>query len=197
MLRIRTLRSLFKNMLRESSNVWRTDSSRGTAISTFPCALVCLTFALALPAGAVDPDLPELGDIEWIIRQDTPPPGVVFEIREYDEEALIWVAPRLEHYVKLLRERFPELPIALLSHGDEMLSLTIDNREKYPRVHTIARKLVSQYGIPIHACGTFAQMNGLSDDDFPDYIDVVPFGPSQLADYKQIGFEQLALELTW
>jgi hypothetical protein len=36
-------------------------------------------------------ELPELRDIRWILRQDEAPSGVVFDIREYDDDALVWL----------------------------------------------------------------------------------------------------------
>lgn len=156
--------------------------------------LLCL---LSLSGMATKLELPELDEIAWLVSQDAPPPGVIFEIREYDEDALFWVAPRLERYVEMLRGRFPNLPIAVLSHGDEMLALTSANGEAFARVHRIARRLVADYGLAFHVCGAFAAMNGLTADDFPDYIDVVPFGPSQVADYRDVGYELISLELTW
>jgi intracellular sulfur oxidation DsrE/DsrF family protein len=158
----------------------------------------CLLALMALHSGSgAELELPELGDIQWIVKQDEAPPGVVFDIREYDEDALVWVGPRLERYVELLRQRFPGLPVAVISHGDEMLALQARNRPRYPRVHRIAQHLANDLHILIQVCGTFAALNGIGEDDFPDYIEVVPYGPSQLADYLQIGYEHVTLELTW
>lgn len=152
---------------------------------------------LSLSATAARLELPELDEIDWLVGQERAPPGVIFEIREYDEDALVWVVPRLERYVQILRKRFPDPSIAVLSHGDEMLALTSANREAFARVHRIARHLVEDYDLTFHVCGTFAAMNGLTTGDFPDYIDVVSFGPSQVADYKDLGYELIGLELTW
>lgn len=158
----------------------------------------CLLALMALQGvSGIEPELPELGDIQWIVKQEQAPPGVVFDIREYDEDALVWVGPRLERYVALLRARFPELEVAVISHGDEMLALQSRNRQRFRQVHRMAEHLAKDLHILIQVCGTFAALNGVSEDDFPDYVEVVPYGPSQLADYLQIGYEHVTLELTW
>lgn len=169
--------------------------SERLAVGWWLTGVAVLLVSMSSPAARLE--LPELNEITWLVEQDKPPAGLIFEIREYDEEALIWVAPRLERYVEILRKRFPKLPIAVLSHGDEMLALTTANREAFARVHRIARRLVEDYGLNLHVCGTFAEINGLGIDDFPDDVDVVPFGPSQVADYKDLGYQLIGLELTW
>ncbi len=121
----------------------------------------------------------------------------MFTIREYDEDALSWVMPRLKHYVRQLHERYPDMPIAVLSHGNEMLSLTQANRAHYPALHASVIELVKDLGLHFHVCATFAAHHERYEEDFPDYIDFVPSGPAQINDYQAVGFELIELELTW
>lgn len=157
--------------------------------------LVCLTLFTQVVSSELE--LPEIDEIKWVLDQQQPPTGIIFEIREYDEDALEWVGPRLERYVEMLRARFPRLPIAVLSHGDEMLALQEANRNRFKRSHNIARRLAVEFDVSFHVCGSFAEYNGLTVEDFPEFIDVVPYGPAQIADYREFGYELISLELTW
>lgn len=157
-----------------------------------------------LPAFAVEdtitsvpkPDEPmeELDEIEWLIKN--PQPGVIFTIREYNEEALSWVSKRLNYYVYLLRESQPKQRIVILAHGDEVGSLSLESSDKYDKLHNLVQQWEKQ-NITVHVCGSMANMLGLTIEDFPNYIDVVPFGPSQVKDYVELGYTHIELELTW
>lgn len=142
-------------------------------------------------------ELPELEEILAIIQGDTLPEGVIFTVYEYEEDALEWVVPRLSYYVDLLRAHSQNLPIAVVSHGDEILSLTNEQRTIYKNVHTALKQLVDVKAVSFHICGSYADYNGLTEQDFPDYIDVVPFGPAQISDYQSVGYQMIELGLTW
>ncbi len=55
--------------------------------------------------------------------QDDAPFGVVFEIVEHDENALQWAIPAIDRYVRQLRKRFPDIGLAVVSHGREEFAL--------------------------------------------------------------------------
>ncbi|MDX1335014.1 MAG: DsrE family protein [Gammaproteobacteria bacterium] len=161
-------------------------------------ALFAFTAPITFATEELDARLyPELDEILEITNGQERPQGVVFVIYEYDYDAMEWISPRLLKYVELLRERFEELPISVVAHGDEILSLTTDQKRLYPQVHGDIEELVQTYKIHFHVCGAYAAFNGLSEEDFPSYIDVVPFGPSQIADYRMVGYELIDLALTW
>lgn len=160
--------------------------------------LLFLSIALSLACANERPrEFPEFDEIMAIIHADSPPEGVVFTVYEYEEDALEWVIPRLSYYIDLLRGHFRELPIAVVSHGDEIFSLTLEQRSIYKGLHAEIQKLVNRQSIEFHICGSYAAYNGLTEQDFPDYIDVVPFGPSQIKDYERVGYRMVELGLTW
>lgn len=163
--------------------------------------ILLLTLLLATGVNAeqlVKPDeTPELEEILYITRQAEQPEGVLLHTREYDESAFYWVAPRLEYYVLLLRKAYPSLPLVILSHGDEMSALTIPNSSKYREVHEIIQRLVETYDVDFQVCGRFAAINDLDESDFPDFVHMIPSAPSALADYRDLGYELISIELTW
>ncbi len=160
--------------------------------------LLLTPLAAAVSGGSSDiPDeLPELEQINVIINAHEAPPGVVFVIYEYDESALTWIMPRLVYYTTLLNQRFPDLTVAVVSHGDEMLSLTTDNADVYPEVHFDLEVLVKELDVLFHVCGSFATLNDVEESDFPDSVDVVPFAPAQVSDYKSLDYVVIDAELS-
>ncbi len=163
--------------------------------------LIMLLLLLTSAAGAeelVKPEeTPELGEILGITRQAEQPEGVLLHTREYDESAFYWVAPRLEYYVLLLRKAYPSLPLVILSHGDEMAALTIPKRSEYREVHQIIQRLVETHGVDFQVCGRFAAINNLDESDFPEFVQMIPSAPTALADYRDLGYELISIELTW
>ena len=176
-------------------------SGRGSIPASRPLLMFLL---LVLIAGGVNAELPvkpdetpELEEILYLTRQTGQPEGVLLHTREYEESAFYWVAPRLEYYVSLLREAHPSVPLVILSHGDEMAALTLPNSSRYEEVHRTIRRLVEEQGVDFQVCGRFAAMNDLDESDFPDFVHMIPSAPTALADYRDLGYELISIELTW
>ena len=157
--------------------------------------LYCLLI-VGLAHSAEEEVLPEQEEIDAIILGETPE-GVLFTVMEQDEEALQWVLPRILHYTRQLRGEWQGLHIAVVSHGEEMLGLLTEFRSLYPDVHDNLQRLVGHYGAAFHVCGSFATLSDVEASEFPGYVDVVPFGPAQIADYRQLGYRVVSIELTW
>ncbi|MGA7982759.1 MAG: DsrE family protein [Chromatiaceae bacterium] len=135
--------------------------------------------------------------MEAIIAAASPPVGVLFNVLEYDEDALGWMVPRIEHYVALLRKRYPELSIVIVSHGDEMFALQSSEEAQYGDVHQRVRRLAEELDVTFHVCGTYARVNGVDASEFPQYIDVVPLATTQISDYRELGYRVVTTELSW
>jgi len=140
-------------------------------------------------------ELPEQEEINKILHSNKKIEGIVFVIYEYDETALTTIMPRLLYYVSLIKKKYKNMPLAVVSHGDEMLSLTIDNIVFYLDVHKDLKTLVNNFNVDFHVCGSFARLNDLDDLDFPPYVDMVPFGPEQINDYEALDFKRIDLEI--
>jgi intracellular sulfur oxidation DsrE/DsrF family protein len=122
------------------------------------------------------------------------PFGVVFEIVERDKDALDWAMPEVKKYAAIIRERFPELGIAVVTHGKEQFALMKSNGEKKQKVQQLVKSLVQDQDIPVHICGTHASWYDKSAKDFPDYVDVAPAGPTQINNYTDMGYELIVLD---
>jgi len=132
--------------------------------------------------------------IDYILKMDTPPLGVVFEIIEGSPDDLEWAIPRIVKFSKQLRDKFPDIGIAVVSHGSEQFGLMKSEAKEKAEVHKTVKSLSQEQDIPIHVCGTHASWYGKSEKDFPDYIDVTPAGPTQIANYEDMGYEKIILE---
>lgn len=126
--------------------------------------------------------------ITKLLAQDRPPPGVVFEIVTGDPQALRWAVPQVVDYAKRLRERFPKLEIAVVTHGQEMFALQQDQRAAAPEVHAEIEYLVKEQHIPVHVCATYAGWRGIGAEAFPEYVNVAPAGPTQVKNYMALGY---------
>lgn len=132
--------------------------------------------------------------VDRLIEADEEPVGVVFEIIEDDDDALGWALPKIARLSAQLRKRFPELPIAVVSHGREQFGLLADEAEGLMApIHDKAQKLRDD-DIDLHVCGVHAGWDGYTPEDYPAYVDVSPSGPAQIRDYRNLGFVLIVLQ---
>ena len=116
---------------------------------------------------------------------------------EQDEEAFSWVLPRVIHYTEQLREKWKDLAIVVLSHGEEMFALRAEYHPLYERMHQDILTLVSEHDVLFQVCGSYAYFSNVAPSEFPDYVDVVPFAPAEIENYRLMEFKIVNLELTW
>jgi intracellular sulfur oxidation DsrE/DsrF family protein len=143
-----------------------------------------------------DDEFPELQEIYRLLKAEEPD-GVVFLVMDYDVEAYLWVLPRLQRYVRMMREEWPEVHLIILSHGDEIISLLAKNETKYRSFHENIQRLISTYNVDFQVCGAFAALSGIDQSEFADFVDVVPSAPSQIKDYRQMDYKIVSLEQLW
>jgi intracellular sulfur oxidation DsrE/DsrF family protein len=142
---------------------------------------------LAGPAGAASVSLDDL------LARPVAPAGVVFEIVDRDPAALDVALPWVKQAAQRLKTRFPGLPIALVTHGNEMFALQTGKRAGNAAIHQIAESLSRDDGIPVHVCETYAGRRGLAAEDFPAYVDVAPEGPAQIRNYEALDYVRLVV----
>lgn len=127
-------------------------------------------------------------EVEKLLALKEAPAGVVFEIVTGESNSLEWALPEMQNYIKELRAKFPDLEIAIVTHGDEQFALKKSNNNKHKKVHSITQQLVQKNNVPLHVCGTYAGWKGVSEEDFPDYVDVAAAGPATINDYISLGY---------
>jgi len=133
-------------------------------------------------------------EVDYILKMDTPPFGVLFEVIKGDVDALKWAIPQVAKFSKQLREKFPDLPIAVVTHGKEQFGLVKTAEKENSQLQDQVKSLVQNEDIPVHVCGTHASWYGKSEKDFPDYVDVTPAGPTQIANYEDMGYIKIVMD---
>ena len=127
-------------------------------------------------------------EVEQILKLKQAPEGIVFEIVTGAANSLEWALPEVQNHIKRLRARFPKLEIAVVTHGNEQFALKTSNDKKYKKIHSLTQQLVQKENIPLHVCGTYAGWKGVSEEEFPDYVDVAAAGPATINDYISLGY---------
>ena len=126
--------------------------------------------------------------VKDILALQEAPAGIVFEIVTGAANSLEWALPEAQNYIKELRVRFPELDIAIVTHGNEQFALKSNNNKKYKKVHSLTQQLVQKDHVPLHVCGTYASWKNVSEEEFPDYVNVAAAGPATINDYVALGY---------
>jgi intracellular sulfur oxidation DsrE/DsrF family protein len=133
-------------------------------------------------------------ELQKILSSSKPPAGVVFEIASGDDDGLKWAIPLVQSYTKQLREKFPNIELAVVSHGEELFQLTRDNRQFFADSHKQVQSLIEDQDIEVHVCGNYAASFGVNEDDFVDYVDVAERGPAQVKAYENAGYELIFIK---
>lgn len=157
--------------------------SKLTYLFTFLFASLFTQASLAL-----EPTQPATQHVKNILSLKEAPTGIVFEIVTGAENSLKWALPQTKKFIVKLRQRFPGIDIAIVTHGSEQFSLTKKNDKKYKKIHSLTEQLTQQENIPLHVCGTHASWRDMDEEDFPDYVDVTAAGPATINDYVALGY---------
>jgi intracellular sulfur oxidation DsrE/DsrF family protein len=152
--------------------------------------LSLLFFALFLPtlASAADD-----AAVKEILELPKAPDGVVFEIVSSDADFLRRAIPKAKQHIAALRQRFPGISIAVVTHGDEQFALTAKNRAEYSEVHEQIVSLRKDDDVPLHVCGAYASWKNVSPEEFPDYVDVSATGPAEIRQYQDFGYHKVVI----
>ena len=131
--------------------------------------------------------------VDEILKLEEEPAGVVFEIVTGQNQGLEWALPLVNKYIKTLRARFPDLDIAVVTHGREQFALQKDKKGENKKVHSLTQQLVKE-GVPVHVCETYAERKGVTAEDFPDFITVAATGPATINDYVAVGYIKVVMK---
>jgi intracellular sulfur oxidation DsrE/DsrF family protein len=132
-------------------------------------------------------------DVATLVGNKEAPAGVVFEIVSDEYGLLGKLLPSVKQDIETLRERYPDLPIAIVTHGSEQFDLMTENRAAEAKAHNLVEQLTDKDNVEVHVCGTHAEWYGRTPEDFPDYVNVSAAGPAQINDYASMGYEVIVL----
>ena len=127
--------------------------------------------------------------IQKLLSSSKLPVGVVFEIASSDNTGLEWAVPLVTSYANQLRAKFPDIKLAVVSHGLEQFQLTKANRKEHANTHNQIQSLIKDQNIEMHVCGNFAGMMGVDRDEFVDFVKVVDRAPLQVEAFQDLGYK--------
>lgn len=175
------------------SHRYRKNLSHPLLVVLFLFATVFFTpLAMSEPAQVLSN--PIHADVQKLLDSQNPPDGVVFDIETLDKNALQDLAGYVKNQIELLKQKYPEVDIAIVSHGTEEYALQTRQQDSQASLHNTFNRLVSDQGVSIHVCGAVAGLNNLSQDDFPDYVTYSDSGMAQINDYKALGYKVIVIK---
>jgi len=130
--------------------------------------------------------------VHKLISNGQAPEGVVFEIVSGNTQYLNWAMPEAEKLSRQLRNKYPSLDIAIVTHGWEQFSLTKKQLSRNTSLKKSIKTLIKT-DVQIHVCGTHAEYNGVTAEEFSELIDVAAAGPSQINDYIKLGYIKIKI----
>jgi len=154
----------------------------------FKSSLIITFLLLVAPVFASDKE-----DIANILTKTETPDGVVFEVIGSDGSYLTKALDKIQKYKEQLQKKFPDLDIAVVSHGSEQFALTSDNAKKYKKAHSSVKRLVAS-DVPVYICETHASWRDITAEEFPDYINVASQGPAQIKQYQELGYTLVVID---
>ena len=151
----------------------------------------CLILFILLPLTAIA-DSNYLDSVQAIIDSGEAPEGVVFEIVSRDKQYLDWALPETKRLSMQLRDSFPQLDIAIVTHGVEQFALTKNQLATNTGLNNTVKSLLDS-DVQLHVCGTYAERKGVEAEEFSELVDVAAEGPAQINDYIKLGYLRIKI----
>ena len=96
-----------------------------------------------------------------------------------------------EIYDSLPEDQKRTLEIVLVMHGPDAQFFTKQSYEQNKSLVDSAAKLEAFGFIDLKVCAASARSQGIAEDGFPAFIEVVPYGPDELRALNQQGYTEL------
>ena len=160
-----------------------------TIFLSFLISLLALSSTVAT---AADEEMDQMHVAE-LLAQDEAPDGVVFELIGNEGNYLLNAIKKVEIYKEQLQKKFPELKVAVVSHGSEQFNLTTAKQSGAKDTHKRVQRLVES-DVPVHICAVHASWRDVAPEDFPDYISVSSTGPAEIKNYQEFGYKLILVE---
>jgi uncharacterized protein len=128
-------------------------------------------------------------------RVNTPyePPKVVFDMYLDDPAKLNNALGWLRSMASALSKppyQFDPSTIKIVIHGAEIVTLVKKNEERYPVVVERMQQLADQ-GVEFKVCAYTIDIYGYRDEDFYDFVEIVPSAMAEVAYWQSKGYALL------
>jgi intracellular sulfur oxidation DsrE/DsrF family protein len=85
----------------------------------------------------------------------------------------------------------PRLRVVLVLHGPDIEFFDLRNRARYPGLIERAARLDAAGVFDFKVCTVSAERRALAADQLPDFVELVPYAPDEIARLEQAGFVRL------
>jgi intracellular sulfur oxidation DsrE/DsrF family protein len=130
--------------------------------------------------------------IDYLIKANVEPVGVVFELIEWGDNTWQWAAPMIRDLKAQLQDKYPKIEIAIVSHGGEQFQLTRKKAKEQPRAISLLKNIVED-GTNLYVCGTHSSWKNIPETDYIDIVNVAVSGPAKINDYINLGYVPIQL----
>lgn len=132
-------------------------------------------------------------EVDKIIALEKSPVGVLFELiggenGKYLPDGLT----KVEAYKVQLKKKFPDIKVAVVTHGAEQFELTKENAIKQSKTHDIVKRITAE-DVPVHVCSNHASWRGKTEKDFPSYVLALSGAGSQMKEYQDQGYIRVTI----
>ena len=131
--------------------------------------------------------------VDRLLQSDNTPEGVVFELIENDKKTWEWAAPMVKELRDQLKEKYPNIEIAIVSHGREQFQLLKKRAKKQPQAIATLQDLVHTKNVNLHVCGAHSSWFGIDPSAYINFVDVTDSGPAMINNYIDLGYQPIQL----
>ncbi len=131
--------------------------------------------------------------VEQVIAAGDRPEGVVFDLVTFGDHSWDWASPMLQSLIDQLQQPYPELEVALISHGFELFDLSERSGNALrPSVRQL--QTLADAGLDVYVSANYASTRRYQPEDFLPFVNVTDSGPARVEDYVSLGFVRVELE---
>ena len=115
-----------------------------------------------------------------------------FNVKGHSREQVESLLNRaLEVYEEMPEGSKANLEIAMVLHGPDAQFFAKKNYSENKKLIDLATKLEAVGFIDLKVCARSAASQGIENDGFPPFIEVVPYGPEAIENLKEAGFTEI------
>jgi intracellular sulfur oxidation DsrE/DsrF family protein len=119
---------------------------------------------------------------------DEVPQKTVLDVSVHTIEGLRVLFDRAEDLAMAPRPSGEDASVVLVLHGPEVEFFTIRNYDKYRDIVDQAARLDAFEVVDVKMCQSMMGELGIEENDIPSFIELVPYGPGEVARLKQNNF---------
>jgi len=113
-----------------------------------------------------------------------------FDVARHSREEIMALLDRAEQ-IAGNQSPLQRTPIAVVLHGPDMRLFVKQNYDENMDIVDLARRLDTAGVIDFKACSTSAKSRGYSDEQFPSFVEMVPFAPAEIRRLRKEGYVRL------